>query len=1677
MKFVKRFRKFFSILFLLITVESIVQPNISLALTTGPHQPEYTSYEQPGSTDMVNLLTGDFTFSLPILEVPGPEGNFPVPLTYNAGIGADQEASWVGLGWTLNTGAITREINQYPDDASGEGQFINNVNLVGVRGWTSACLGLGQAGWNTATGSYGAISLLGIVNYQWDAHHSSGGLIGINVGNGGVDFNAAQFGMAAITIASMGVAAELEAGAVTVSSLASQATGQLAFQAGLSSVLPSRTPSISPSDGYWAYNQKTEKQGFLHKDYWIWLDQTRTEQMYGILNLDQLQTVPYTNIYPTDMGNLDFYPNGGQWPTGTQAPLNQYSVANFSGSASDLNYYYQSDSTFEQSKSAAILATDKFSVKAPGISGSIKPYRLEVGSVSMPRQMTPNHARLAFSQYSSYKVPFIYDGLLSNSYFYHMGGATSAPSRPKFYQGLSVNFHAAQLVGYQDLTVNDFTQGSQNRIRNDLATSYKIAQANHIEWLTNSEIKNTAGSFSNGYMDYFSTSSPSPYSRSQFRTYCSGGGNQISDGLTSTFLYDGVVPESSSVTSTFQVGQQIGLSGKVYNSVSDYNNNIPYATLTAQTGVVNSIDQAGLHVSVPTAWLQYPGKVFDVVTTNYNLAKPAQGIGGFSITNPSGITYHFALPVYDYNYQTWIGDKSNPSSIYTTVVRSSPYANTWLLTGITGSDFVDRNANGVIDASDWGYWVKFNYGKYSDNYQWKLPYGKNADSSPVTMVDPTNSSLTYSQGKKQLYYLNSVETRSHVALFIKDTRNDNFDATLSTGSLKLTEISLLKREDYQALFTSNGQPNDSGTINAMWMAGNSTLANFVTQHALKRIKFTYDYSLCKATSNSVDAAKGKLTLKRVSILGGGGAQAVPDYKFDYSNANPDYGANSWDGWGMYSGSATSAYNSHFASTNEGDGSAWSLSQITTPQGSTIQVNYERDKYSSVSDMPLQPLNSWSSTVTGLPTSGISSITGNSSGINVGDQVQINGSVSFTCPNDGSPINYTLPPVTCTVSSIVVNGGATTMNLSTVVGQYPGCYTNTQIAKAYAGTVQKVQPYQLGGGVRVGSIVLNDNNRTYKTRYLYQNSDGTCSGVVAQEPPYAKTSSFDFGNIPDYPYSPVLYSQVTVLTGSLVSDADFVNKTIYSFETPSRNLVVDSSKYYNIPTSYHNSYIYNYFRNISDFTSKIGKVKSISTYDNTGALSSTSTFSYTSTVTNANNSNNYQGIYSSGAMMSDFLYDSQQDRGTWKLSRSTIVKYPYSLKTVVTTKDGFTTQADNIAWDFISGQVTEKNSTSPLGIKTKSVTQPAYSIPSYSAMGPKATSQSNANMLAQPAAEYTYRLDASGNITGLLSGQVTTWSNSWGNYREYNAQTGAYTENSGSFPSSVWRKSGTYVYKGAGYNDLQSDGTLKFNTATNQYDFSGATSNTNWMQTGSATRYDHYSMPVESKNTVTQIYSSGKRDFYDKNILAMASNSNYYEFAYSGAEDDNPSTFFGGEVARANGSIVTGAAGTLCHTGQNAVSVSPGGKSFVYKPVALTSGRTYRAIVWANTNTGGGIYYVANGTTQTPAPTSIDQVGSWYRIVVDNIPSNATEIGVQTSGSSAISFDDFKFHPRDAAVTANVYDPGTGYLTYAIGNDGLFTQYVYNASGIVTQTWVESIKYGRKLVTEKSYDYKRFHTNQ
>jgi len=95
-KYQKRHR-IIATFFLLIFFPTLL-PNNLFASTNGPVAPEAASFEPVDATDMVNLVTGDLSYVMPLLDVPSPEGGYPLTLSYHAGIAIDQDASWVGLG-------------------------------------------------------------------------------------------------------------------------------------------------------------------------------------------------------------------------------------------------------------------------------------------------------------------------------------------------------------------------------------------------------------------------------------------------------------------------------------------------------------------------------------------------------------------------------------------------------------------------------------------------------------------------------------------------------------------------------------------------------------------------------------------------------------------------------------------------------------------------------------------------------------------------------------------------------------------------------------------------------------------------------------------------------------------------------------------------------------------------------------------------------------------------------------------------------------------------------------------------------------------------------------------------------------------------------------------------------------------------------------------------------------------------------------------------------------------------------------------------------------------------------------------------------------------------------------------------------------------------------------------
>ncbi len=127
-------------------------PSVAYALTSGRNQPEFSSFEPIATTDMVNTFTGDFTYNLPVIDIPGAEGGgYALSLSYHSGASMEDEASWVGFGWTLNPGAINRSLQNMPDDYKNAKVIRYNQGKPNWTASVNASLGIETFGYDAGS--------------------------------------------------------------------------------------------------------------------------------------------------------------------------------------------------------------------------------------------------------------------------------------------------------------------------------------------------------------------------------------------------------------------------------------------------------------------------------------------------------------------------------------------------------------------------------------------------------------------------------------------------------------------------------------------------------------------------------------------------------------------------------------------------------------------------------------------------------------------------------------------------------------------------------------------------------------------------------------------------------------------------------------------------------------------------------------------------------------------------------------------------------------------------------------------------------------------------------------------------------------------------------------------------------------------------------------------------------------------------------------------------------------------------------------------------------------------------------------------------------------------------------------------------------------------------------------
>jgi len=793
-------------LFLLFTIlNQIIAPTAALALTAGPTAPEATNFEPVDTTDMVNPLTGSFTYNMPLLEVPGPEGGYPLALSYHAGAQPAEEASWVGLGWSLNPGAIARNVNGYPDDWHGEGgttanywsggsQSTYSIGVsVGIAGFASVGAGLefsqdtyqgfGVGTWVEGKFGEGPLSIgvkVGVSPYG-DNYMSLNVGPGVSLGGGlisasaniGIQTNfkstevgfSASIGLGSLlqaSISSGNMRPSLSSGFGSITHVNDINAGGISTQSnGWSITIPIGIFSISLSHEYTRY----------------WSSTYSNFAADGVLN-DHASLIP--SSYEDDNYSL-------------LDPINS-SIADSPDPLTVMG------GTFPD--------FDDYSVTAQGLGGNMRPYIFSTVLYNQNRINNNDHTHDVYDEYfqvsntyplSKWQFRFIND--MSNSYT--QGHAWDSDSEYGF------DF-------FPKYGNNDDTYGY------DLVTN-RLEGTNHIEYFTNAQINSGAA---------------------------------------------------------------------------------------ATRGFIDCQDAGGFN------------------RTDYTKCVPTQ-IGGFMITNSSGVTYHYALPAYSSNevYYTEKIDQSYGAS-NSTLTKPQPYAYTWYLTAITGPDYVSRGTTpGIISSNDWGYWVKFAYGKWVDDYKWRNPaIGFNKD------VD--NAFQSYSSGQKEVYYLDAAVTRTHTALFVKELRADAkslgsngfgyYNLSQSTNhmdsepraSLRLNNILIIPNDELVSSISAIRSASttydyfdwrDESNNPIYAQHGSSVidindiaqLSENLNQKCIRKIQFNYDYSLCPGTPNSYDplgqvystspaslpsyegSTGGKLTLRSIDLQGVGGASLTPPTQFQY----------------------------------------------------------------------------------------------------------------------------------------------------------------------------------------------------------------------------------------------------------------------------------------------------------------------------------------------------------------------------------------------------------------------------------------------------------------------------------------------------------------------------------------------------------------------------------------------------------------------------------------------------------------------------------------------------------------------------------------------------------------------------------------------------------------------------
>lgn len=877
-------------------------PTMALALTGGPSQPEMQAFEPIGTTNMVNLSSGSFTYNIPLMDVEG----YPINLSYHSGITMDQEASWVGLGWNVNVGAITREMRGLPDDFKGDTitktfNVKNNITVGLTAGTGLKALGIPLLGLSADAGIY------------YNNYTGPGLSFGINASiASGIGNKGSLTGNLGITFSSQsGIDVEPSVGLGGTVSILQQSEG---LGTGLSTCYNSRMgiKAIDMSKDLNIDGVGAGASGTIYRCVAPCYVPTMTMPMnYLSVTLDATVGLAAFGIHGSV--TLGGYYDEQALTTNT-LQLRSYGYMYADAAQNDAyalhDFNREKDVPYIQSIANLPITNftyDLFSVTGQGISGQFRPFRGDVG--------------------------ILYD---------HECTSTTASG------SLGIEFGA----------VPDLLHGGVQLGLNSSSTTTD-------RWLGDNDFASNVSfeSLQPGNINY------EPY-------YIKSVGEKT---INDTAYYDTIGGTAPTYVQLDQNGANIRA-----RNILDFNNTsqlIPSNILKTRrekreqlTSILSASEAnyMGLDKSINS----YPldTNVFGSCTMASHiqhisrLSWPGHHISEITVTNPDGKRYVYGIPVYNTLQQEatfsvntglntsasnyWKADSINivpysngsDNSIHNSKglehffdqEQIPPYAHSFLLTGILSPDYVDLTNDGITD-DDLGQAIKFNYTRLysrSNPFRWRTPVEQDSASYQIGLMSYSNDDkANYIYGEKEIWYVHSVESKTMVAQFILENRQDGLGVLGHDGGIDaskplkcLKEIILYSKAD----LIKNGN-------NAV---------------PIKTVHFAYSYSLCPGTPNSIATGKGKLTLDSVYFTYGNNTEgSLNSYVFTYSSFNPSYSHDHYDRWGYYKdNTANMPPNEDFLYTLQDSthtnlyATAWDLTGINLPSGGNITVKYESNDY-------------------------------------------------------------------------------------------------------------------------------------------------------------------------------------------------------------------------------------------------------------------------------------------------------------------------------------------------------------------------------------------------------------------------------------------------------------------------------------------------------------------------------------------------------------------------------------------------------------------------------------------------------------------------------------------------------------------------------------------------------------